>query len=655
MRNPFGYKFLLIFTLFASFAYGQGDYYDQFSSQSYSNNDGTLNFATNWVESGDGNSPTNGRIRITGNRLRFDNIDSRRISRTLDLSGASNVNLTFTYDANSRGNESLRVELWNDVTSAWDNVTTINTTNTGTIAYALTTNQITAASAIRFRGGDTNWGGGERIYIDDVRFVTAVPNTPPTIIATGNQPFCIGTSLAVAESVSITDPDDTTTNAVYIQVSAGYVNGEDLLTLTGTHPNISASWDAIQGELSLTGTALYSEYETAILAVEYSSSGTPTGTRQFSITVGEANFLPATGHYYEYVADLGITWTAANAAASARTHFGLQGYLATLTSQAEADFSGSQAPGVGWIGGSDAASEGDWRWVTGPEAGTPFWSGAIGGSVTAPYNFAFWNTNEPNQSGNEDYAHITHPNVNPNGSWNDLSNTGASSGDYQPQGYVVEYGGTGGDPVLNITATTSIIVDTVAPTASNPSAVLVYCTADIPAANINVVTDEADNCTVSPVVTHVGDSTDGGTSVETITRTYRVTDDGGNFLDVTQTITVNHGGISVQPSSQSSTAGTNTIFSISATNVDTYQWQLSTNGGVSFGDIADGAAYSGTQTAALTVISPDVDKNGYVFRVNISHSAGVSCTGITSNEITLTISVRSVVTNRRVTFRVEKS
>jgi len=491
--------------------------------------------------------------------------------------------------------------------------------------------------------------GGDVDYRDDTD--DSGSSAPPVVTATGDQVYCPGSSIPVAESISITDSDDTSTNSVYIQISGGYVNGEDLLTLTGTHPNITASWDATEGKLSLTGPALYTEFEAAIMAVEYSSSApNPTGTRQFSITAGSANYLPATGHYYEYIPSLGITWTNANTAANARTYFGLQGYLATLTSQAEADFSGSQAAGTGWIGGSDAATEGVWLWVTGPEAGTNFWNGTAGGSSP---NFAFWNTGEPNQSGDEDYAHITHPNVNPNGSWNDLSNTGAASGNYQPQGYVVEYGGMPGDPTLNITAVTSITVDNVAPTASNPSPVTVYCSADVPAADTSVVTDEADTCDPNPGVTFIGDVSDGGTDPETITRTYRITDASGNSTDVQQTITVSPLGIATQPVDQKVFAGTDAVFTVAGTHTDTYQWQLSVDGGGSFSDLSDGAEYSGTQTAGLSVLSPGIDKNGYVYRAVLSNS-GSSCSPLTSDEAQLTVQVATVITNRGVTYRVDK-
>ena len=286
---------------------------------------------------------------------------------------------------------------------------------------------------------------------------------PPVVSATGDQIYCPSASVPIVVSISITDSDDTTTSAVYVQISNGYINGEDLLTLTGSHPNITASWDVTEGELSLNGPATYTEFEAAVLATEFSSTSlAPSGNRQFSITVGEPNFLPSTQHYYEFVSAPGISWTAAEAAASARTYFGLQGYLVTLTTQEEADFSGAQASGFGWIGATDVAVEGEWRWVTGPEAGTQFWQGRSNGTELT---FANWNGGEPNNVGRngEDYAHIAAAAVirggAPIGAWNDLPNNGGG-GNYASKGYVVEYGGMPGDPVLNISATTSLGMST---------------------------------------------------------------------------------------------------------------------------------------------------------------------------------------------------
>jgi len=497
--------------------------------------------------------------------------------------------------------------------------------------------------------------GGDVDYRDDTD--DTVYNQPPTLTATGNQLFCPRSTLPILETVNITDPDDADIDAVYVQISSGYDNTGDVLTLdnSGSHPNITATWDVSEGKLTLIGPALLTEFEAALQDVDFSSTATLNSgdIKNFSIVLDEANYLESTQHYYEYVPALGITWTAARDAAAARTFYGLQGYLATIGAQDEADLLGEQAPGAGWIGASDAAVENEWRWVTGPEAGTLFWQGLAAGTA---FGYENWNSGEPNNSGNEDYAHITAPNVGAVGSWNDLSNTGASNGSYQPKGYLVEYGGTTGDPTSpSISASTSITVDNVAPTASNPSAITVYCSSDVPAADITVVTDEADNCTVNPKVTFISDDSDGGTNPEIITRTYRITDDGSNSIDVTQTINVSSAIISGQPTNQSVVVGNNGVFSVTTGNTDIYQWQVSTNGGASFNDLTNSVDYSGVQTTTLTIIKPNVDKNGFVFRVSVSNSGSISCTPIVSNEVILTTLVNTVITNSRITYRVKKN
>ncbi len=290
-------------------------------------------------------------------------------------------------------------------------------------------------------------------------------NIAPTLIAVGNQIYCPGTSMKIVTDMTITDPDDTGIDAIYIQISSGYDLGDDSLTLTGNHPNINTVWNATTGTLTLTGVSgqpTYVELVAAIKDIEFSTSAAnPTGTRNFSITIGQANYLPSNGHYYLYIPNLGITWTAARAAAQSSTYYGLQGYLATITSAEEAQISGEQTTGAGWIGGSDEQTEGIWRWMTGPEIGTVFWNGTFSGFTN---NFAFWNTGEPNNAGDEDYAHITAPGVGIPGSWNDLSNTGETSGNYQPKGYIVEYGGTPGDPILNIATSTTLTIGSITAT-----------------------------------------------------------------------------------------------------------------------------------------------------------------------------------------------
>jgi hypothetical protein len=448
--------YLVIIVSVTTMVYGQDTFADDFQSGTYTANTGNLNFSTGWTEANETTNPNGGRIQINTGQLRFNNLDNRIIERTLDLSTAISATLTFNYTLVS-GNESIALQLHDG--SSYTTVQTLS--GSTTVNYDLNPAQLTSSAGIRFISASGGWGGSETATIDNILFTVQFPDDPPVITAVGNQIYCPNGSLPIATSISITDPDDTSTSAVYIQISNGYINGEDLLSLAGSHPNITASWDVVQGELTLQGPTTYTEFEAAVLATEFSSSSpNPSGSRQFSITVGEANFLPVTQHYYEFVSDPGISWTAAETAAASRTYFGLQGYLVTLTSQEEADFSGAQASGFGWIGATDVAVEGEWRWVTGPEAGIQFWQGLANGTELT---FANWNGGEPNNvgGGGEDYAHIAAASVirdgAPIGAWNDLPNNGGG-GAYASQGYVVEYGGMPGDPVLNISAITSLAI-----------------------------------------------------------------------------------------------------------------------------------------------------------------------------------------------------
>lgn len=96
--------------------------------------------------------------------------------------------------------------------------------------------------------------------------------------------------------------------------------------------------------------------------------------------------------------------------------------------------------------------------------------------------------------------------------------------------------------------------------------------------------------------------------------------------------------ISGQPPNRSLSAGASTTFPVTATTNDggslSYQWQLSTNGGTSYSNIANGGVYSGATTATLAV-SDVTGLDGRRYRVVITSSGGAA--SVTSSAGILTV------------------
>lgn len=78
----------------------------------------------------------------------------------------------------------------------------------------------------------------------------------------------------------------------------------------------------------------------------------------------------------------------------------------------------------------------------------------------------------------------------------------------------------------------------------------------------------------------------------------------------------------------------NTTFSVGATNVGGYQWQLSTNGGSSWTDISNGGAYTGATSATLNITGATTALNANQYRCKVLSPCNV--VGY-SNAATLTI------------------
>ena len=94
--------------------------------------------------------------------------------------------------------------------------------------------------------------------------------------------------------------------------------------------------------------------------------------------------------------------------------------------------------------------------------------------------------------------------------------------------------------------------------------------------------------------------------------------------------------ITSQPSPVTACAGTNANFTIAATGAIGYQWQVSTNGGTTFTDIA------GATTATLTLNAVVAGMNNNQYQVQVNGCGG----GLTSTPVTLLVNEPATITTQ---------
>jgi hypothetical protein len=282
--------------------------------------------------------------------------------------------------------------------------------------------------------------------------------TAATLTATYNTATFVDPNLTITANGTITN--------FRVQISQTYTSG-DVLDFTGTLAGVTGSFNTTTGVLVFTGTATAANWQTLLRTVRFKSTSSTcyANQRRVTFTAGSVYYNPLTEHFYEYVAGT-ISWTGSYTSATGKSYFGRAGYLSTMLSSAENNFVWKIMPSDAWFGACDdytyvnaalgattyasqAAVEGKWHWVTGPEKGTLF-SNGNGSPVTATGKYANWAGGEPNNAGSEHYGQFYSSN---NGMWNDLPNTTLG-------GYICEYGDMPGD----ITTSTPISTRNIAVT-----------------------------------------------------------------------------------------------------------------------------------------------------------------------------------------------
>ena len=140
------------------------------------------------------------------------------------------------------------------------------------------------------------------------------------------------------------------------------------------------------------------------------------------------------GNYYEFVSNIGISWSNASTAAAGMSHLSIAGHLATVTSAAENTFlaslisSPSGSFDGAWLGGESDSSN-NWQWAVGPDSGQSF-------------SYTNWGGIEPNNFPSNVYMNIGALTSGiAFGQWADASNgisTGSTGAD-PVTGFFVEY------------------------------------------------------------------------------------------------------------------------------------------------------------------------------------------------------------------------
>ena len=124
---------------------------DNFGTAVYTNNDGLVNWATNWIETNDDNNATAGQIQITGGQLRIhDNADANpsTIQREANLSGVTTATLKFDVTAqNAAAGDRMLVQVSANGGGTWTTLETF----TGALATTTRSYNITSSIASNTR------------------------------------------------------------------------------------------------------------------------------------------------------------------------------------------------------------------------------------------------------------------------------------------------------------------------------------------------------------------------------------------------------------------------------------------------------------------------------------------------------------------------
>jgi choice-of-anchor C domain-containing protein len=153
--------------------------------------------------------------------------------------------------------------------------------------------------------------GGGNVDTDTVSFTVL---TAPTLTtsSSGTDYTASTGGFVVDENLTVTDPDGEAINGATVAIGSGFDANVDRLAVNSTavsDAGLTSSYDTSTGVLTLTGSASAAQMQTVLRTVTYTYSGETTASARdldvsFALgtdTGGNVEYLPETGHFYEYV------------------------------------------------------------------------------------------------------------------------------------------------------------------------------------------------------------------------------------------------------------------------------------------------------------------------------------------------------------------
>ncbi len=131
-------------------------------------------------------------------------------------------------------------------------------------------------------------------------------STSITIVAVANAPSISGldtlafvengAAVAIDTNLTVSDPDSSNLSGATVRITGNYVSGQDVLSMPA-QAGITASFDAAQGTLTLTGSATRAAYEAALESVRYQnvSDNPSTATRTVTWIVTDDTAVASSG------------------------------------------------------------------------------------------------------------------------------------------------------------------------------------------------------------------------------------------------------------------------------------------------------------------------------------------------------------------------